>query len=318
MDELDSILLIESSQPKVITGRVNVISSRWVASWLSYAAQWDGPKPGPIDNVSLTTLVNGIFEPKENLKLEINESDGDFRIVCREVWSVWIKQYGGGPEILADGSEKGKDPTNWMIVPPVGEPSARRSSSPVPPKGIEHLSVGRLDSIGINEGALELLKSRTRAASESKVLEEAALRQLPDCGVTAGKAEELNEKNTASTEGSSSSEDFDAIVGGETVASKSKRADSCDSNKSIALLKVAAAGVTDFGMETMKKATEVKTKIATTIPITLSSSRNNSADEPEGWGRHGDLQPRPTDVLMMSDNVNWLFDGADEDSENQR
>ena len=71
LDELDSILLIESSQPKVITGRVNVISSRWVASWLSYAAQWDGPKPGPIDNVSLTTLVNGLNEPRENLKLEV-------------------------------------------------------------------------------------------------------------------------------------------------------------------------------------------------------------------------------------------------------
>ena len=73
-----------------------------------------------------------------------------------------------------------------MIVQTVKVSSeTSRASSPVGQrKGIEELSIGRLDSIGIGEGALEVLKARTRAASESKVLEEAALRQLPDQEIT--------------------------------------------------------------------------------------------------------------------------------------
>ena len=111
------------------------------------------------------------MEPRKNLRLEDSKGDGGFRIVSKEVWDEWIRMYGGGPEIVADGREEGALTDNWMVMqPPL--PSPIDEGTPRYVKGIEELSVGRLDSIGIGEGALEILKERTKAASQTRVLEE--------------------------------------------------------------------------------------------------------------------------------------------------
>ena len=132
---------------------------------------------------------------------------------------------------------------------------------------------------------------------------------------------QLNEKTTNTTEGSSSSDDLDAII---PTVSKSNRADSNDSSRSFGMLVVASLGAgADLGSGTMKKVVNVTTiaasKAADSITTNLASSRCNSTDEPEGWRQQSSLQSQPSDVLMMRDSVNWLFEGAgDEDSPTKR
>lgn len=72
--------------PPVIYG----VAMLWFRQWEAFV-QGCGEPPGPIDNSSIVTTVNG----QKTLKLS-----SDYGQFSQEMWSFFLHIYGGGPELI--------------------------------------------------------------------------------------------------------------------------------------------------------------------------------------------------------------------------
>lgn len=120
-DELDEVLRARVLSRKNPKPKYYVVSTKWLEQWLQYV-HIDAPssssaghptkssgsrtttkayrnvRPGPIANYALLNFVSGKLVPKDDLERSRgNDAGGDYRIVSEEVWSVFLRLYGGGP-----------------------------------------------------------------------------------------------------------------------------------------------------------------------------------------------------------------------------
>lgn len=117
-DELDEILRARALSRKNPKPKYYVVSTQWLEQWLQYVhidasssmsgcatksssrgtKAYRNVRPGPIANYALLNFVSGKLVPKDNLERSRgNDAGGHYRIVSEEVWSVFLKLYGGGP-----------------------------------------------------------------------------------------------------------------------------------------------------------------------------------------------------------------------------
>ncbi|GLE03035.1 hypothetical protein PINS_up011914 [Pythium insidiosum] len=126
----------------------HVIHSEWLEQWLHYVHQdmteADGEastnggmytarftyvpsedasqrthsgRPGPISNYALLDFVSGKLVPKNKLQRSRGAGiDGDFHVVSRDVWLVFLRLYGGGPSIQIQG-EMSPTSNSVSVVP---------------------------------------------------------------------------------------------------------------------------------------------------------------------------------------------------------
>lgn len=121
-DELEEVLRARAQSRKNPQPKYYVVSSVWLEQWLQYvhidasisshgvpsrkhraastrrATPRNVRRPGPITNYALLNFVSGKLVPKDGLERSRgNDAGGDYRIVSEEVWSVFVRLYGGGP-----------------------------------------------------------------------------------------------------------------------------------------------------------------------------------------------------------------------------
>jgi len=132
-DERSAIYDLDQSD----TPNMHVISSAWFDAWTSFVAESSSyPPPGPISNGSL--LFNG--RALGGLQVGV-----DYRIVNALIWEMFVRMYGGGPELLSGkfqaevrvskvtASASRGNASTQLRAPPPPPPSALSSLSAPPP-----------------------------------------------------------------------------------------------------------------------------------------------------------------------------------------
>ncbi|GLD97854.1 hypothetical protein PINS_up006551 [Pythium insidiosum] len=105
------------------SGRYRALSS---VSALSSAFDGRGAPPGPIDNLSLLELRQGVLRERHGLvQCRTTQSQttprhadargGEYQIISLEVWDVLYRFYGGGPLIEVVAGERPGAPDDWIV-----------------------------------------------------------------------------------------------------------------------------------------------------------------------------------------------------------
>lgn len=77
---------------------VYIVEAAWIKKWKAFLQTEDAPYPGPVDNASLIeawSLRCPMMHPLPGLV-----RGRDYRGVNGKVWSLFVRTYGGGPEIV--------------------------------------------------------------------------------------------------------------------------------------------------------------------------------------------------------------------------
>ena len=90
-----------------------VVELKWMISWLQYMFHSDDaallyPEPGPVANHSLLEPDELSVKPTLCLKT-------DYRVVCQEVWKLFVEYYGSCHAIAVLKEEDVQTTTNWIV-----------------------------------------------------------------------------------------------------------------------------------------------------------------------------------------------------------
>ncbi len=146
------------------SGRMYVISTVWLHSWLKYTTVGGGARPAAIDNSSLVETVDGMVVGREGLLLEKGDV-GHYRLVKRRVWEELEGIYGGGPKIVTDEPEEGVE--EWMIDQPTCKDKRRRSTA----IRLEDVDLARAESMGLSNDQLKNLRRAREEGTEATSVE---------------------------------------------------------------------------------------------------------------------------------------------------
>jgi hypothetical protein len=160
--ELHKVMQAEKLTPDSSVTRWHVISCPWLAAWLSYTTSpTPGPRPGPVSNASLTVLDKELHlrVAKPGLRRDRAGlgSAGDYRIVKKEVWDVFMELYAGGPAITVNAGPDADmdDCASWFVLQDEAELLVTeyvRMQNEGPPNDANHARAERASAPSTNAG----------------------------------------------------------------------------------------------------------------------------------------------------------------------